>query len=168
MALCQLESAGNIWPGTQKCSFLGNLDPNTYRSAPLLRDLENTNCGQTGRQVWMCVNATFPLLEAAVNNSFLSEVWSPSYSVACVSFFFSFHFFFFFLIVSDSPGGHLLSCTVHHTRAARCIILSVQFNVEQIRLRLTELVLHDGSLYPHRKQTAPASRAFITSCTSCE
>lgn len=55
----------------------------------------------------------------------------------------------------------ILSHTVHCTQTSQCIILSVEFNIEQIRQHLTELVLHDGSVYSHCRQKAAASSTFI-------
>lgn len=97
------------------------------------------------------MNTTLFLL-AAVNKSFLSEVQSSSYfgSGVCDEFGLS--------------RGNLRRCRAQSTATptSQCIFLSLEFNVEQIRLHLTELVLYDGSLYSHRRPTAAASQGFVT------
>lgn len=112
-------------------------------------------------EVWISVKATFCLLEfsVAANNTSLSEVhfilfwWGGREGV--------FSFFFFLLAWRFLTHRGNVCCHAQSSALVRpgAIILPVQSNVEQIRLRLTELVLHDGSLYPQQcRQTAAASR----------
>lgn len=85
------------------------------------------------------------LLAATVNSMFLSEMRGPSHCA----------------VVDDLwvTRGRSPWHTVHCAQTSRCIILSVEFNAEQIRQHLTELVLYDWSLYSHRRLTAAVSQA---------
>lgn len=149
----RLHSAGNIC-GVGSVLFHCNLDLNTYDWAHLW----DTNCGQAGH-LWgvnVCEgNLPSPWGCRRCKQHFLIE--------RCRSFvFLGWESFLFFCLLSLDDFTHRGDVFCHARSSALAppgtIILSVRFNVEQIRLRLTELVLHDGSLYPQRRQTAPASR----------
>lgn len=91
-----------------------------------------------------CKHGLF-LLAAAANSMFLSEMRGPSSCAVADDLW----------VTQGRSPWH----TVHCAQTSRCIILSVEFNAEQIRPHLTELVLYDWSLYSHRRLTSGASQA---------